>query len=544
MRITVLVIYTILVAVACDDAVCPKGTTEIDGHCIKEQRTDQVGIAGVGNDVSGAVGAGAAGAGIAGLGASPELVGAAGSSASESGHGEAGLGSAGSSLAGGAPGSSSVPVSTCGNGIREGAELCDGADCPTCVTPDKCLVVKLEGSSSTCDARCGSVIEIIECKSGDGCCARGCKSPEDADCSKSCGDGIVDAPELCEPTSKDKPCPTACADNDPCTKDLMTGTPEQCNVVCSHMAITSYARGDGCCPRGANIGNDDDCDSACGDGVVSDGETCDPKSSSMPCPSSCDDGNECTRDALIGDVDKCSATCMNAAIGLGVQNACRGCNKLDHPPGTPCSVGSGACAGRGTYECQGRDATVCNAEPIVVSESCDGADNDCDGKTDEGVKNACGGCGNVPVEICDRADNDCDGKTDEGVKNACGSCGNVPAETCDGQDNDCDGKSDEGVRNACGGCGNVPAETCDGQDNDCDGKTDEGVRNACGGCVALANAVRSSCRIVKDTCSADGLWMCNGVDALQCVTQGTGSEICDGQDNDCDNFIDETACSF
>ncbi|MBI2145497.1 hypothetical protein HYU18_04205 [Candidatus Woesearchaeota archaeon] len=55
----------------------------------------------------------------------------------------------------------------------------------------------------------------------------------------------------------------------------------------------------------------------------------------------------------------------------------------------------------------------------ATETACDGFDNDCDGQTDEDVKNACGGCGPVPAEACgDKADNDCDGMTDEG----CPSC--------------------------------------------------------------------------------------------------------------------------
>ncbi len=77
-------------------------------------------------------------------------------------------------------------------------------------------------------------------------------------------------------------------------------------------------------------------------------------------------------------------------------------------------------------------------------------------------------------EFCDGQDNDCDGRTDEGVQNACGSCGAVPVEACDGQDNDCDGQSDEGVLNACNACGPIEAaEVCDGVDQNCDDQVDE-----------------------------------------------------------------------
>ena len=49
----------------------------------------------------------------------------------------------------------------------------------------------------------------------------------------------------------------------------------------------------------------------------------------------------------------------------------------------------------------------------------------------------------------------------------------VAAEICDGDDEDCDGLIDEGVANACGGCGAVPHESCNGLDDDCDDVIDE-----------------------------------------------------------------------
>ena len=106
-------------------------------------------------------------------------------------------------------------------------------------------------------------------------------------------------------------------------------------------------------------------------------------------------------------------------------------------------------------------------------EVCNLKDDDCDGEIDEGVANACGGCGPVPLEECNGLDDDCDGTIDEGVSNACGGCGPVPEEVCNGVDDNCDGQIDEGVSNACGECGELSEELCNGIDDDCDGEVDE-----------------------------------------------------------------------
>ncbi len=78
-----------------------------------------------------------------------------------------------------------------------------------------------------------------------------------------------------------------------------------------------------------------------------------------------------------------------------------------------------------------------------------------------------------PDETCDGADEDGDGAVDEGVTNACGGCGDVPAEVCNGEDDDCDGRADEGLE--CGGCEPTPEVCFNGaRDEDCDGLVDEG----------------------------------------------------------------------
>lgn len=307
---------------ACSDAVCPAGTTQVGELCQRDQAQAAAGNsdpaisgtqstpsnstvtpAGVGgestaNSVSSAASGGVGGASVA----------AAGVPGWNGGNGGQNGGDPTAGNNGGSRSDSSAAASVCGNGIREAAELCDG-DCPaTCDAPTGCLKSSLEGSPATCDARC-VVVETTDCKSGDDCCAPSCKYPEDSDCSKSCGDGVVDSPELCEPGSKDKPCPTSCDDADPCTQDIKTGTPQQCNVVCSHTPVTVAKNGDQCCPRGGNANSDSDCSPNCGNKVKEGSEVCDGD-----CPTSCDDGDPCTVDKLSGSAGQCTAACTNAPI--------------------------------------------------------------------------------------------------------------------------------------------------------------------------------------------------------------------------------------
>jgi streptogramin lyase len=213
-----------------------------------------------------------------------------------------------------------------------------------------------------------------------------------------------------------------------------------------------------------------------------------------------------------------------------------------------------ACAALTGFAATGTDCD--DIRPTVragATELCDGLDNNCDGRVDEGVANACGTCGPNPSERCgDELDNDCDGFIDEadagcfcdgrtaqpcyagppgtsgigicrggtascacpagatfctdGTYSECAGQALPQTELCDELDNDCDGAIDEGVRNACGECGPAPVEVCDGLDNDCDGLVDEGVRLACGLCPSEVAAT--------DTCG-------------------------DGFDNDCDGQVDE-----
>ncbi len=162
----------------------------------------------------------------------------------------------------------------------------------------------------------------------------------------------------------------------------------------------------------------------------------------------------------------------------------------------------------------------CDDKNVLVrpgnDEYCNGFDDNCDGKVDEGYdqdgdgQTWCDGdCDDSDpnvytgaTEVCDEVDNDCDWGIDEGFDQdgdgwtTCkGDCdddnvlirpGN--AEYCNGFDDNCDGNIDEGYdrdgdgQTSCGGdCDDGEAavyfgaaELCDGLDNDCNHLADDG----------------------------------------------------------------------
>ncbi|EYF04122.1 hypothetical protein [Chondromyces apiculatus] len=75
-----------------------------------------------------------------------------------------------------------------------------------------------------------------------------------------CGNGMLDAGELCDPaiaTGEPGACPVACDDGDACTVDSLAGA--DCDVHCATMPVPAMD-GDGCCPAGQMVGTDGDCE--------------------------------------------------------------------------------------------------------------------------------------------------------------------------------------------------------------------------------------------------------------------------------------------
>ena len=231
---------------------------------------------------------------------------------------------------------------SCGNGVVETNEICDG-DCPvTCDDSNSCTMDTLNGSSSTCNSTC-SYLDVTSCTNDDGCCAPGCNSLNDNDCSPVCQNNLVEAGELC-----DGNCDTTCNDNFACTEDSSSGSAANCDFKCFNDEILMCSDDDGCCPSGCDSITDNDCQSVCGNLLIELGELCDGD-----CPTTCENLNACTLGSLIGSSTTCSAECLYTEI-------------------ITCTSGDGCCA-EGCNNLNDDDcASLCSNNIVEPGETCDG----------------------------------------------------------------------------------------------------------------------------------------------------------------------------
>jgi hypothetical protein len=163
---------------------------------------------------------------------------------------------------------------------------------------------------------------------------------------------------------------------------------------------------------------------------------------------------------------------------------------------------------------------------------CDEVDDDCDGITetpDTVALYTCetqDGCPGTDKYICDPSGDElkmCEPDTPEPceVTNNFGTC--TGSDICAGGGVTCSAPTPE-------------AEICDGQDNDCDGSTDQDAEGE-----PLTQSCYSGPEETKDVGQClSGTATCQGSNWGECVGEvlPTG-ESCDGQDEDCDDAVDE-----
>ncbi|MFT5433069.1 MAG: hypothetical protein ACI9OJ_003774 [Myxococcota bacterium] len=325
----------------------------------------------------------------------------------------------------------------------------------------------------------------------------------------------------------------------------MPNKPTNCNT-CEDDTDCVYS-GAKCMAIGSNNGEDDmrcamDCSAGatvCGDGydcVKQDegSELCLPETDSCLC---------------FGEVDGTSRVCERAVEGVGT-----------------CS---------GTEICDGADGWGGCTAATPIAEDCNGADDNCDGQTDEDVpldtcdvSNDHGTCtGNevcsgesgvecdasVPAaELCDGIDNNCDGDTDEGQPNNDGD------DECDALDTDDDNDEEPDETDNCPFAANPDQvdTDMDGDGDACDGdKDNDTIADEVDNCPTVPNSnpatdldsagkqkdfdndgLGDACDPDKDGDGSLPPQDCDDFDA----TVGKGfAELCDGQDNNCDGTPDE-----
>ncbi len=416
-------------------------------------------------------------------------------------------------------------------------ETCDGKDNNCNGQKDEgCNCI--DGTTQKCYSGDPSTKNIGNCKTGIQTCSKGQWGP--------CKEEILPKAEKCN--GKDDDCDGKIDEDFDVGKTCLVGQgmcTRSGHYVCdndqkgSHCNATpGHRQPERCDGKDNDCDGDIDEDCTCTDGKI---ESCYDGPPNTESKGICKAGtHKCSQ----GKWGKCSGAILpQKEICNGKDDNCNGIIDDVQGVGSNCTVGQGSCQRTGKWKCDtSLQKLVCSAKAATpTTEICDGLDNNCNGIIDDvqGAGKPCtaglGICKNTGQYICDTKHHRliCNAKLLPSKK-----------ETCNGKDDDCDGKIDNNIvwlnskcfikekkgicargqwtcKNGHANCeGPAPTtESCNNLDDDCDGLIDEDVYRKC---------PKQNCPGVIQRCYR-GKWS-------PCIHR----EICrDKKDNDCDGKPDE-----